>query len=68
VRDGIEELRFLSIYSTFDKDGVPLQRVALVSDVTDQRVARELIKHEKLRDISQLAVSEIRRVSNTRLY
>jgi adenylate cyclase len=25
-------------------------------------------KHEKLRDISQLAVTEIKRISNTRLY
>ncbi|QWD77385.1 EAL domain-containing protein [Polynucleobacter sp. MWH-Svant-W18] len=46
VRDGVEELRFLSIYSTFDKDGAPLQRVALVSDVTDQRKARELINQQ----------------------
>ena len=46
VREGAEELRFLSIYSTFDKDGVPLQRVALVSDVTDQRKARELINQQ----------------------
>ena len=46
VRDGVEELRFLSIYSTFDKDGVPLQRVALVSDITDQRVARERINQQ----------------------
>lgn len=46
VRDGVEELRFLSIYSTFDKDGIPLQRVALVSDVTDQRKARELINQQ----------------------
>ena len=46
VRDGEEELRFLSIYSTFDKDGIPLQRVALVSDVTDQRKAREMINQQ----------------------
>ena len=46
VRGGVEELRFLSIYSTFDKDGTPLQRVALVSDVTDQRKARELINQQ----------------------
>ena len=46
VREGGEELRFLSIYSTFDKDGKPLQRVALVSDVTDQRKARELINQQ----------------------
>jgi len=46
VRDRVEELRFLSIYSTFDKDGIPLQRVALVSDVTDQRKARELINQQ----------------------
>ena len=46
VREGAEELRFLSIYSTFDKDGTPLQRVALVSDVTDQRKARELINQQ----------------------
>lgn len=46
VRGGVEELRFLSIYSTFDKDGLPLQRVALVSDVTDQRKARELINQQ----------------------
>lgn len=46
VKEGAEELRFLSIYSTFDKDGVPLQRVALLSDVTDQRKARELINQQ----------------------
>jgi diguanylate cyclase (GGDEF)-like protein/PAS domain S-box-containing protein len=46
VRDGLEELRFLSIYSTFNEDGIPLQRVALVSDVTDQRKARELINQQ----------------------
>lgn len=46
LREGAEELRFLSIYSTFDKDGAPLQRVALVSDVTDQRKARELINQQ----------------------
>jgi diguanylate cyclase (GGDEF)-like protein len=39
-------LRFLSIYSTFDADGIPLQRVALISDVTDQRKARELINQQ----------------------
>jgi len=46
MREGDEVLRFLSIYSTFDKDGVPLQRVALLSDVTDQRKARELINQQ----------------------
>ena len=46
VREGSEELRFLSIYSTFNEDGSPLQRVALVSDVTDQRKARELINQQ----------------------
>ncbi|MBU3626754.1 EAL domain-containing protein [Polynucleobacter sp. JS-Safj-400b-B2] len=46
VKKGDEALRFLSIYSTFDKDGVPLQRVALLSDVTDQRKARELINQQ----------------------
>lgn len=46
VRGGVDELRFLSIYSTFDQDGTPLQRVALVSDVTDQRKARELINQQ----------------------
>ena len=46
VREGAEELRFLSIYSTFDKDGAPQQRVALVSEVTDQRKARELINQQ----------------------
>jgi diguanylate cyclase (GGDEF)-like protein/PAS domain S-box-containing protein len=46
VKEGNEALRFLSIYSTFDKDGIPLQRVALVSDVTDQRKARELINQQ----------------------
>ena len=46
AKEGVEGLRFLSIYSTFDKDGVPLQRVALISDVTDQRKARELINQQ----------------------
>jgi diguanylate cyclase (GGDEF)-like protein/PAS domain S-box-containing protein len=46
VKDGVEILRFLSIYSTFDKDGAPLQRVALLSDVTDQRKTQELINQQ----------------------
>ena len=46
VRDGVEVLRFLSIYSTFDKDGTPLQRVALISDVTDRRKAQEIINQQ----------------------
>jgi diguanylate cyclase (GGDEF)-like protein len=46
VKGGGEILRFLSIYSTFDADGMPLQRVALISEVTDQRKARELINQQ----------------------
>ena len=46
LKEGGEVLRFLSIYSTFDSDGAPLQRVALISDVTDQRKARELINQQ----------------------
>jgi len=46
ARGAEETLRFLSIYSTFDEDGAPLQRVALVSEVTDQRKARELINQQ----------------------
>ncbi len=46
LKEGGEVLRFLSIYSTFDADGIPLQRVALISDVTDQRKARELINQQ----------------------
>ncbi len=46
LKGGGEVLRFLSIYSTFDADGIPLQRVALISDVTDQRKARELINQQ----------------------
>lgn len=41
-----EVLKFISIYSTFDENGFPLQRVVLVSDVTDQRKARELINQQ----------------------
>ena len=46
MKDGGEVLRFASIYSTFNEEGVPLQRVALLSDVTDQRKARELINQQ----------------------
>ncbi len=46
VKEGEEQLHFLSIYSTFDVDGMPLQRVALISEVTDQRRARELIAQQ----------------------
>jgi diguanylate cyclase (GGDEF)-like protein/PAS domain S-box-containing protein len=46
MSNGEELLRFLSIYSTFNQDGVPLQRVALISQVTDQRKARELINQQ----------------------
>ena len=45
-KSGAGALRFLSIYSTFDEKGAPLQRVALISEVTDQRVARELINQQ----------------------
>ena len=46
MKDGEEALRFISIYSTFDHEGSPLQRVALISEVTDQRKARELINQQ----------------------
>lgn len=46
IKDGEEALRFISIYSTFDDEGKPLQRVALLSEVTDQRRARELINQQ----------------------
>ena len=39
-------MRFVSIYSTFDEDGFALQRVILISDVTDYRKARELINQQ----------------------
>lgn len=45
-KDGAEVLKFISIHSTFDDDGLPLQRVVLISDVTDQRKARELINQQ----------------------
>ena len=46
IKDQAEALRFISIYSTFDQDGNPLQRVALISEVTDRRKARELINQQ----------------------
>ena len=46
MKEGEESLRFISIYSTFDDDGSPLQRVVLISEVTDQRRARELINQQ----------------------
>lgn len=46
LKNGEDVLRFLSIYSTFDAEGIPLQRVALISEVTDQRKARELINQQ----------------------
>ena len=46
TKSGGEVLRFISIYSNFDNDGMPLQRVALISEVTDQRKARELINQQ----------------------
>ena len=46
IKDQEEALRFISIYSTFDESGSPLQRVALISEVTDQRKARELINQQ----------------------
>lgn len=46
TKGGSEVLRFISIYSNFDNDGMPLQRVALISEVTDQRKARELINQQ----------------------
>lgn len=46
IKDQEEVLRFISIYSTFNEDGRPLQRVALISEVTDQRKARELINQQ----------------------
>ena len=46
VKDGEDALRFVSIYSTFDEDGFALQRVILISEVTDYRKARELINQQ----------------------
>lgn len=46
TKSGEGSLRFVSIYSTFDQNGLPLQRVALISEVTDQRKARELINQQ----------------------
>lgn len=46
AKSGSEILKFLSIYSNFDSQGMPLQRVALISEVTDQRKARELINQQ----------------------
>ena len=46
IKNAEEVLRFISIYSTFDQEGKPLQRVALISEVTDQRKARELINQQ----------------------
>jgi diguanylate cyclase (GGDEF)-like protein len=46
LKNGEEILRFISIYSTFDDENMPLQRVALISEVTDQRRARELINQQ----------------------
>ncbi len=46
LKGGGEILRFISIYSAFDVDGMPLQRVVLISEVTDQRKARELINQQ----------------------
>jgi diguanylate cyclase (GGDEF)-like protein/PAS domain S-box-containing protein len=46
LKNGEDVLRFISIYSTFDAEGIPLQRVALISEVTDQRKARELINQQ----------------------
>lgn len=39
-------LKFVSIYSTFDHGGQLEQRVALISNVTNQRKARELINQQ----------------------
>lgn len=46
TKSGEDVLKFVSIYSTFDDAGLPLQRVALISEVTDQRKARELINQQ----------------------
>ena len=46
MKNGKEALRFLSIYSTFDQEGRPLQRVTLISEVTNQRKARELVNQQ----------------------
>ena len=46
VKTAEELLKFVSIYSTFDQEGLVLQRVALISEVTDQRKARELINQQ----------------------
>lgn len=46
LKNGEESLRFMSIYSSFDEQGLAQQRVALISEVTDQRKARELINQQ----------------------
>jgi len=43
TKAGEDLLKFISIYSSFDADGLPLERIALISEVTSQRKARELI-------------------------
>ena len=46
AKSGRELFKFVSIHSTFDEDGHPSQHVALISEVTDQRKARELINQQ----------------------
>lgn len=46
TKGGEEILKFVSIYSALGEDGLLLQRVALIADVTDQRKSRELINRE----------------------
>lgn len=45
-KDTTPLLKFLSIYSAYDDQGIPLHRVILISEVTDQRKARELINQQ----------------------
>lgn len=46
TRHGQELLQFVSIYTALDVDGATEQRVIMISEVTDQRKARELINQQ----------------------
>lgn len=46
IKSGEEILKFVSVYSALGEDGLLLQRVVLIADVTDQRKSRELINRQ----------------------
>lgn len=46
TQSGEDLLQFVSIYSALDGDGATEQRVVMISEVTDQRKARELINQQ----------------------